>query len=115
MKVVLALVAMIACTVTANLFLKAGAMQGATSAAPWLALLNWRVGGGIASFGIAAFIYVQVLRWLPLNVAQSFAAAQFIATVVASSVFLHERISIGQWIGISLIAFGIAVVAWFSE
>lgn len=115
MKIVLAIAAMIVFTATGNLLLKTGAIQGAAGHAPWLALLNWRVAGGIASFGVAVCAYLLLLRWLPLNVAQSFAAAQFIATVMASAIILHERISIGQWVGIFLIAFGIATVAWFSE
>ena len=115
MKIAIAFAAMIVLTATANLLLKTGAMQGTAGGTPWLALLNWRVFAGVGSFGAAAFVYVLVLRWLPLSVAQSFAAAQFIATVLASVIFLQERISPGQWIGIFLIAFGIATVAWFSE
>lgn len=115
MKIAIAFAAMIALTAAGNLLLKTGAMQGAAGGAPWLALLNWRVVGGVTSFGAAAFVYVLVLRWLPLSVAQSFAETPFIATVAASVIFLHERISIGQRIGIFLIAFGIATVAGFSE
>ena len=103
---------MISFTVVANLLLKVGASaQGAADGA-WLALFNWKVFLGLVSFGMAALIYVVLLRGLPLNVAQSFTAAQFIAVILASAVILSEPIRLGQWIGIALIALGITVVGW---
>jgi undecaprenyl phosphate-alpha-L-ara4N flippase subunit ArnE len=49
---------------------------------------------------------------LPLNIAQSFAAGQFIAVILAASLVLSEAISTAQWVGIFLIAAGIAIVGW---
>jgi drug/metabolite transporter (DMT)-like permease len=112
MKVALAFLAMIAFTVLANLLMKTGADELGTPGSLWVRLLSWRLAIGLAAFGIAALFYVAILTWLPLNVAQSFAAAQFIAVIVASRVILAEPISAGQWIGIALIASGIAVVGW---
>lgn len=115
MKIALAFLAVIVLSAAANLLMKTGATQAPNSAAHWVAIVNWRVIAGIASLGIAVFFYVSLLRWLPLNIVQSFGAAQFIATVAASSLILHERISLGQWTGIALIAFGIATVAWYAD
>jgi hypothetical protein len=56
--------------------------------------------------------YARVLRLLPLNVAQSYAAAQFIAVILASKLILGEPIPLARWAGISLIAAGIIVGAW---
>jgi drug/metabolite transporter (DMT)-like permease len=78
----------------------------------WAQLLNWRVVAGMASFGGAAIFYTILLRSLPLNVAQSFTAAQYIAVILASAVVLAEPISGPRWVGIALIACGIAIVAW---
>ena len=109
-KVVLTFTAMISFTVLANLLLK----SGATVANPGQLqqLLNWRIFLGLCSFGLAASFYVLVLQWLPLNVAQSFAAAQFIAVIVASALVLSEPIGPAQWLGIGLITLGIVVVGW---
>ena len=115
MKIALAFLAMVALTASANLLMKTGAVQAPAGAPHWMALWNLRVIGGIATLAITASIYIWLLRWLPLNIVQSFGAAQFVATVIASSLVLHERISPGQWIGIMLIATGIATVAWYSE
>jgi drug/metabolite transporter (DMT)-like permease len=107
MKLVLAYVAMISFTVTGNLLLKTGASaySGALSN-----LFNWRVFGGLATFALGAVFYVLILTRLPLNVAQSFAALQFVAVVTASLFVLHEPIGTLRWIGIGFIVVGILLV-----
>ena len=74
--------------------------------------MNWRIAAGLAFFGAAGLIYAVVLRFLPLNVAQAFTAAQFIATILAAALVLSEPITGMRWIGIALIASGILVVGW---
>ena len=113
MKTLFAVAGMITFTVIANLFLKTGATMGREQGGEWWAqLLNWRVAAGFASFAVAALFYAWVLRTVPLNVAQSFTAAQFIAIVLASAVVLSEPIGALRWAGIALIACGIALVGW---
>jgi small multidrug resistance pump len=112
MKILAAIVAMITCTVAANLLMKTGASAQAAGPEFLSKALSWPVMLGIACFGAAAVIYVLILTWLPLNVAQSFASAQFIAVIVAARIFLAEPISDAQWAGIALISLGIAVVGW---
>jgi drug/metabolite transporter (DMT)-like permease len=109
-KIVLAFMAMISFTVLANILLKTGAVLA--SPGQLHQLFNWRVILGLGSFALAAVFYVLVLQWLPLNVAQSFAAAQFVAVILASAWLLSEPIGPTQWLGIVLIALGIFVVGW---
>ena len=110
MKAAIALIAMISCTVIANLLLKTGAAIAGTGNIA--ALLNWRVVAGLATFGIAGVLYAVVLRWLPLNVAISFAAAQYVGVLIASSLVLREPIALAQWCGVILITSGILVIGW---
>lgn len=112
MKTFLAFVAMIMFTVMANLLMKTGAVSLTGEASFWVRLLSWRILVGLGFFGCAALIYIVILGWLPLNVAQSFAAAQFIAVILASRVMLSEPIGYVQWAGIVLIAAGVAIVGW---
>ena len=113
MKIAFTLLAMISFTVAANLLMKLGATASALPNAHFMdAFLNWRTLCGLASFGIAGLLYAVVMRWLPLNVAQSYAAAQFVAVVVASALVLGEHIHYRQWIGIVLITAGIVIVGW---
>ena len=78
----------------------------------WWHLINYRVVAGLSCFAIAVAIYVFILRRLPLNIAQSFMAAQFVAVILASALVLAESIGAFRWAGITLIAAGIAVVGW---
>jgi undecaprenyl phosphate-alpha-L-ara4N flippase subunit ArnE len=93
--------------------MKTGAVLGRDAGGSWLnQLLQWRIAGGLACFAAGAIVYIIVLRTLPLNVAQSFAAAQFIAVILASAFVLSEPIGAVQWTGILLITCGIALVGW---
>lgn len=110
MKVTLTVSAMIVCTIAANLMLKLGATYAA-SRPELAAAMNWRVLVGLGSFGAAGLLYSVVLRWLPLNVAQSLAALQFVGVILASAWVLSEPINRGQWAGIALITCGIIAVS----
>ena len=59
-----------------------------------------------AVFGVVGLGYVGV------PVATSFAAAQYVAVILASALFLSEPIGFAQWLGIMLIASGIGVMGW---
>jgi multidrug transporter EmrE-like cation transporter len=104
-----ALVAMIACTVAANLVMKLGSKDPTSPLL--LGLMSWRTAFGLMIFGAAGLSYALVLRWLPLNVALSYAAVQYVAVILAARILLGEPIAPARWIGISLIALGIMVVA----
>src|SRR5262249_45855793 len=108
-RAVAPLLAMIAFTVVANLAMKLGAAD--PPAPVLLGLLSWRTAGGLAAFAIAALFYSRVLQYLPLHVAQSYAAAQFVAVILSSRLILAEPVPIGRWIGISMILGGIVLVA----
>jgi multidrug transporter EmrE-like cation transporter len=109
MQVAVGLIAMIAFTVAANLLMKVGAERAASPLL--LGVLSWTTIAGLATFGISGLIYAWVLKTLPLNVALSFAAAQYVAVIVASRVVLSEPIPATRWLGIMFIALGILVVA----
>jgi drug/metabolite transporter (DMT)-like permease len=109
MKSVAGFIVMICFTVAANILMKLGAM--APMEHRLLGLVDWRTVVGLGSFGVAGLIYAWILTILPLNVAQSVAAAQFIAVIFASSLILSEPIPLGRWLGIVLIFVGIIVVS----
>lgn len=108
-RFVLPFAIMVGCTAAANILMKLGA-SAPVAERTIFGLVAWQSCAGIAVFGGALAIYAVLLQWLPLNVAQSFAALQFIAVIVASAYFLAEPISLGRWIGIALIAAGILTV-----
>jgi drug/metabolite transporter (DMT)-like permease len=109
MKVVTGFVMMICCTVTANIFMKLGAMVPLEHRL--FGIVDWKTVLGLGSFAAAGMIYAWILAFLPLNVAQSLMAAQFIAVIFASSLVLSEPIPLSRWLGIALIFIGILVVS----
>jgi len=104
-----ALAAMIGCTVAANLVMKLGSKDPLSPVL--LGLMSWRTALGLTIFGAAGLSYALVLRSLPLNVALSYAAVQYVAVILAARILLGEPIAPVRWIGISLIVVGIMIVA----
>ena len=98
-------------TVGANLLVKTGSQIGVVQNSAIMGLLNLTTLAGLLCFGGSFALYAFLLQRLPLNLAQSFLAVQFIAVIVASAVILGEPISALRWAGIGLIFLGIAAVA----
>lgn len=108
MMVIAGFLLMLFCAVTGNLLMKLGT---ATPPSPvLLGLWSWKTLAGFATFGFSGLVYAWLLKFLPLNVAQSFAAAQFISIILASAIILSEPIPATRWIGIALIISGLVVV-----
>jgi drug/metabolite transporter (DMT)-like permease len=114
MYFVISFALMIGFTVAANVFLKAGAMIPAAERTI-AGVCDWRTLLGFVFFGSSAIVYSGVLQWLPLNVAQSIAASQFVAVIVASALILAEPISLVRLVGIFLIVTGIVVVSFSNQ
>ena len=75
------------------------------AAIPWVWL-------GIASWGVALVMYLVLLSRVPLNVAASIAALNFVAVLVASRVVLGEPIPAARYAGFLLILAGVWIVTW---
>ena len=108
-KMLLGFVMMVLLTVGANLMLKLGAVVPAAERIVF-GIVGWKSLAGLTLFGCAGLLYAILLRWVPLNVAQAFTAAQFVGVVLAASFLLNEPISITRWASIGFIGFGILLV-----
>lgn len=108
-KIAACMAFMIAFTVVANLLLKQGAMVPA-SERMFFGVYGWKSVLGFFAFACGGLIYAVVLRWLPLNVAQSVASLQFVAVILASAFILSESIPPMRWLGIALITTGVLLV-----
>lgn len=65
---------------------------------------------GLALFGISALFWLVVLSRVPLSVAYPFVGVSYILIVGFSRVFLHEHVPTLRWIGVLIVAVGIAIV-----
>lgn len=101
--------AVIASVVTANLLLKSGVSTDPTATfitrflQPYVLL-------GLALFGAGALLYLVVLSRLPLNVAQSVLALQYVGVMLGSVVVLGEPMPPVRLIGAALITGGVILI-----
>ena len=109
MRIILGFVLMIGLTAVGNILMKLGASVPLAER-PIFGIVAWQSCAGIGIFAGAVIVYAFLLQWLPLSVAQSFAAFQFVAVILASAWFLGEPISLLRWLGIALITIGIVTV-----
>jgi drug/metabolite transporter (DMT)-like permease len=100
---------MISFTVAANLMLKLGAAAPQTERV-FFGVLGWKSAAGLALFACGGILYAVLLRSISLNLAQVFAATQFVGVVLAAALVLGEPISAARWIGIAFVSFGILLV-----
>jgi drug/metabolite transporter (DMT)-like permease len=102
--------AAIACTVLANLMLKTGAQSHGIGPFWPLTVVNAKVLTAAAGFAMAFLFYTMTLKRMPLSLAQAIFSVQFVLVILAASLVLQEEIGTARWIGIALMAVGLAVV-----
>ncbi|MDQ4095507.1 MAG: SMR family transporter [Actinomycetota bacterium] len=65
---------------------------------------------GLVLFGVSALFWLVVLSRVPLSVAYPFVGVSYILIVLFARVFLHEHVPTLRWIGVIVVAIGIAIV-----
>ena len=65
---------------------------------------------GLILFGISALFWLVVLSRVPLSVAYPFVGVSYILIVLFARLFLHEHVPTLRWIGVLIVAVGIAIV-----
>lgn len=88
-------------------FIKLGASAGSR---PLFGTLSWSTLVGLGIFGTSVLLYTWVLKHLPLYMAQSIAALQFMGIVLVAAFFFDEAISVRQYLGFALILAGLFVI-----
>lgn len=65
---------------------------------------------GLALFGISAAFWLVVLSHVPLSVAYPVVGLSYILIVLFSRLVLHEHVPSLRWLGVIVVAIGIAIV-----
>lgn len=65
---------------------------------------------GLFLFGVSAIFWLVVLSRVPLSVAYPFVGVSYILIVAFSRLFLHEHVPTLRWVGVVIVALGIAIV-----
>lgn len=93
-------------TTSAQLFYKFGAER-----LPEV-LSNWPLVVGFALYCFAALLIIWALRFVELSVVFPLLATSFVWVSLISVFFFGESLSVINWVGVFLIACGVAVVGW---
>ena len=67
---------------------------------------------GLTLFGISAMFWLVVLSRVDLSVAYPFVGLTYIIVVLISRLFLHEHVTALRWLGVVVVATGIAIVGF---
>jgi multidrug transporter EmrE-like cation transporter len=65
---------------------------------------------GLFLFGLSALFWLVALSRVDLSIAYPFAGLSYVAIVLISRYALHESVPAMRWVGVALIALGIAIV-----
>lgn len=65
---------------------------------------------GLALFGISAVFWLVVLSRVPLSIAYPLVGMSYILVVLIARIVLHERVPALRWVGVVVVAVGIAVI-----
>lgn len=104
----LALLAVVACNLLGNLFLKIGSGPE-VGGFKLLGMFGWPTLVGLIFFGSSALFYAWSLRYIALHDAQVVVSLQFAGAILIASFFFGEAISFQKWAGLSMILAGLIV------
>jgi multidrug transporter EmrE-like cation transporter len=102
----------------ANIFMKLGSEQFAAGlkllfTKPMVFFSNGYFFAGLFFFGIALFLYAQVLARMSLSIAYPIMTTLGFVIVVGFSVlFLKEQLMWWQWLGMVLVLAGVILLSW---
>lgn len=90
----------------------AGLLQGGVMNAGRLLLRHWILLAGLACFALNVVFYAYALRKMPISVAYPImVTVGFVIIVAVASVFLKERLTTVQWVGVVAVLIGVSLVA----
>lgn len=69
-----------------------------------------RLWAGLFLFGISSLFWLVVLSRVPLSVAYPFVGFSYVVVVAYSKVVLHEHVPAIRWLGVLVVAAGIAII-----
>lgn len=69
-----------------------------------------RLWAGLALFGVSAVFWLVVLSKVPLSFAYPFVGLSYVVIVFVARVVLHEHVPALRWVGVAVVAAGIALV-----
>jgi small multidrug resistance pump len=101
------LIGLMGITVMLNTLAQTALKLGTGQATP----LNLYIGSGLLLYGGSAVLYIIVLGRLNLSyVYPIMIGLTMIATIFSGIIVLHEKVTVGQWIGVGLMLSGLIAI-----
>lgn len=124
MKYAIALVVALVLNASANLMIRfgmhamdqelagAGLLDGGVMGLFRLILRHWVVIVGLVAFALNVVFYAFALQKLQISVAYPImVSGGFVIIVIVAGIFLRERLTVLQWVGVVAILLGVVLVA----
>lgn len=116
-KFALLMVAAVATLALGEALIARGMKQAGQGSAGWLAgakaaLTNASVVAGVLTLGLHLALYATALAGADLSLVMPLTAASYPLGTLLARFFLHEDVNLARWVGVTVIALGVAVVAW---
>ena len=111
LNLALTLVCVLAISGGQILFKMAAKAADPAAAFPWQLMNGWLFAALVVYAG-ATFLWVWLLKVLPLNVAYPFVGFAFVIVPLAAAFFFHEALDWRHLAGGAMIAAGVAVASW---
>jgi multidrug transporter EmrE-like cation transporter len=67
---------------------------------------------GLTLFGVSSIFWMVVLSRVPLSVAYPFVGISYVVIVLLSRFLLHEHVPVLRWVGVLVVATGIAIIGF---
>ena len=65
---------------------------------------------GLVMFGVSAAFWLVVLSRVPLSIAYPLVGMSYVLVVLIAKLVLHESVPALRWVGVAIVALGIAVI-----
>lgn len=111
LNLALTLVCVLAIAGGQMLFKMAARAADPALAVPWQFLNAWLF-AALVLYGAATFLWVWLLKVMPLNVVYPFMGLAFVIVPLLAAFFFHEALDWRHLAGGALIAAGVAVASW---
>lgn len=72
---------------------------------------RWQVSVGLSAYVLSACTWIFALSRVPLSLAYPFLGLSYAAVALVAVLFLGERLTLAQWVGLALVVVGVVVVA----
>ena len=70
------------------------------------ALVNWQFALCGICFGAASLLWMYIIKHYPISTAYPLVSLSYVFGMIAATVFFHEHVDMGKWIGVLLIMAG---------